>query len=465
MCSLVAACEAYDHRAQDRACHLFGARFTETTPSPDGFVYSQGTAAANGNHTIVATTGGSGGWCTLKTGAYRHPAGAAGGEGVMERTARACRATNRVRLQDYAAQHMLTGVGGADGDRPWSVTSPSFPLGAGLRLGHRECSTVPEVLAAVRYGVRVWPDGRPAAEHDMGAELSWFEASCAIPRFTPARVCKALALYDQVFLIGDSLMRHLWTAFKIAVSGDWELAGQTREQFEARHNTGIRFGPGTDPGVWEKHAKHWAAEHPDCRCDGLFSEVLACRQDGSVEAYPSSGCALFSRVRYDHMRGMNSGNRTGVWATSFLNRESQEGGTGDLCSETGRKLIAVNGGLHQQLDPHTFLKTVLLPELREVEEATATCPHVRRKLDIVVMQVDSQTGAMDAKYPNQGTGPVFAFNEHVAAYLAEHHPGVLVFRSWNLTRGCGRSDGLHLLTEANVAKASALLRMMEIAGA
>ena len=127
---------------------------------------------------------------------------------------------------------------------------------------------------------------------------------------------------------------------------------------------------------------------------------------------------MFSRVRYDQMRGMNYGNKTGKWATSVLNHESRVGGTGDLCSATGRKLIAINGGIHQKLDPHIYLDTVLLPELRELHEATAKCPDVRGKVDVVAMQIDSQVGAMDRLYPNQGAGLVFAFNQAVAAYLA-----------------------------------------------
>ena len=140
----------------------------------------------------------------------------------------------------------------------WSISLHSFPLGAPAHA----CSTVAQLLDAVKYGRRVW-DG--ATTEQTGLSRAALEAlpsrfspkRCAIPFFTPARACAAFARFSRVLLLGDSLHRHLLQAIMIALGADLGKSGLLVSQ------------------RWQtEHPKEANALRRKCQCDGQFSEAM-----------------------------------------------------------------------------------------------------------------------------------------------------------------------------------------------
>jgi hypothetical protein len=345
--------------------------------------------------------------------------------------------------------------------RPWSIRQDSFPMAA-TGDAPTDCTSVPALLGAVKLGKRVWvgeEEGGPLGPLQRQGMPSVFHPfGCSIPAYSEAEATAVLGRFDQVVLAGDSLTRHLYQAMLVVLGGD-EVSG------------GV-------PNMNERDKKK-------CRCDGMFSEADGCRSWFNPYRLSNLICKNSTRARalrpidyqifptapgralYFHWQETDGQLANPIWPG--LN----------LCG--GPKLLVMQGGLHFHSNTQLTLSKYIFPQLEAVVRAAAKCDSGSAnptRTDLVWLAHSSQSRALDSQYPQQSRDRLAVANAEIA--LAMHAkwkeilaaavlasgpftPPVLhVLDFLNLTSDAQTSDGLHSLTDANVAKAFGLLRLIEL---
>lgn len=118
-----------------------------------------------------------------------------------------------------------------------------------------QCSNAAELLQSLTYGRRVSQDG---PFHPYGCNLNFY---------TPAEVCDIMSRFDKVWIVGDSLMRHVASALHIILRQDLiegafaSWAARDREQSYI-HEKQVALKAGRPPPP---------PPLLDCRCDAAFS--------------------------------------------------------------------------------------------------------------------------------------------------------------------------------------------------
>ena len=142
---------------------------------------------------------------------------------------------------------------GGPGVRPWSVNWHTY--GANRPDALQYCSSTDVLLESLKSGIRKSLDS--TASDDVAAENvveSWFQPHrCSFRWFTWREACQVLGKFSQIYMVGDSLMRHVHHALLMLLRDDWQYGSlplklDGLEQYE------------------------------QCHCDGQFSEHLLCRE-------------------------------------------------------------------------------------------------------------------------------------------------------------------------------------------
>lgn len=287
---------------------------------------------------------------------------------------------------------------------PYSVHRTSFPLRNGSMA---PCSTVQGLLHAIEYG---WREPLHAGSwlSPNGSEPSRFVPSgCSILHHAAGTSSAAVQHYDSVHVVGDSLSRHMMQAVRLLQTGDWVNSNNS-----TLNSTG-------------------------CVCDGQFAEwPTACRRAFGAPAHPfhfvpppiKGPYSCSTNVRVPKLACPPSAKRTAIW---------------------------LQGGLHCAMNATKFLRAAR-PVFEAIDEQLALC---RGRYTVFVEGAGAQSPEMDRFYPHQALGNVRAFNDQLRAALR----GVATFVDFvPLTLGAQRSDGLHMLTEGNVAKADVLLELLAL---
>jgi hypothetical protein len=340
--------------------------------------------------------------------------------------------------------------------RPWSITAGSFPLTTGA-AGAADCATVPTLLDAIRLGKRAWvteagstgiggsssqgsssPAARLLLESSketplhrglrlQGAPSVFRPRGCAIPVYSAQAAAAVLGRFDAVRLFGDSLLRHLYQGMLAVLYGDvvsGAIPTAGRDIFTVKH----------------------------CRCDGMFSEVLGCR-----------------------VWEFNGGTHGDARAPSLhFNDPSEEhdAGAGACDGPRRLKLYGLQGGLHVHCDVTRTIDLIIMPRLMPILDALRPpkCGATPPEVHVVWLGFGSQSRALDAPFPHQSRENASAAAAEITHQLQAQWPAlaagtgaVLHVLDWaNLTADAQTSDGQHFLTDVNVAKAFALLRLMDL---
>lgn len=323
--------------------------------------------------------------------------------------------------------------------RPWSISQGSFPMTA---TGDAPaCTSVPALLGAVKLGKRVWvgeEEEGPLGPLQRQETFSVFHPfGCSIPAYSEAEAAAVLGRFDVVALHGDSLTRHLFQAMLVVLGGD-EVSG------------GV-------PNMIERDKKH-------CRCDGMFSEAAGCRSWYQPEQH------FFQNYQIPAAPALYYGGSKRLGDGRVLN----------LCG--GAKLLVMQGGVHFECNTQSTLDNLIFPQLEAVVRAAAKCDKDSAnpaRIDLVWLAHSAQSRALDSKFPRQSRDTLTVANAEIALamhvkwkqmlaaavlesgpFMHEMHLHILDFM--NLTSDAQTSDGFHSLTDVNVAKAFALLRLSEL---
>ena len=336
-----------------------------------------------------------------------------------------------------------------------------------------------------------------ALEDQLNSELSTFETSgCAVPFISGAALCELLGKFRSIDFIGDSLTRHLIQGLDILTSEDLVMGSSQ-----------MSFGD------------------KQCVCDGAFSEAAVCREQTDVlnhktqtAAYlwkpkgcptapvryvtapvlitasisndealslgilvtrtrphahqtsrspvvllPSLFVALCTRLRFWHTRFQ-------AQVSGFVNEA-----VGMTCNTTAGAtqwdqrpaVIIAGGGFHAWSNTEIFA-----PQFKKGVPALAQCAvpagQEARKgaMHLLTSFMTSQSRKMDEKWPYQSRERVAIENEKLRKVIADlGNPAggsVHVLDFLNMTTNAQTSDGMHTLSEQNIAKAGAVVALLEL---
>ena len=370
----------------------------------------------------------------------------------------------------------------------WSITAESFPLnsttsGSASNIAtSAECTNIAALLHAVKMGWRK-NGAKGSAFHPRG---------CSIPYFSAARACSALSLFSSVVLIGDSMIRHVLQALTLLLTEDMEFGAMPLPP--ARPHPLL--------SAWTRARRAEVLKW--CACDSQFSEHDLCREwyresFNLTNAFLRERDGARARVKADAAL-----NETYPALYTFSSRTKHSLSLPDVCKEAQRlvlvdaariaslrvmredewrRLLCTNlvderlspailmqtgphhiGRNHSgQSDPDHVIHANLDPVLRTIMRVAHNCSHGARPAQLLWTGLTAQVATMDAKYDGQAKGRATALNEDVGRHV-QRRWGAYVIDFYNLTDGAAASDGYHLLTEGNVAKANVLLHSLELLG-
>lgn len=241
--------------------------------------------------------------------------------------------------------------------------------------------------------------------------------------------------YNHVIFHGDSLNRHLRQAIYMSMRGDY-----------------IR-----SPNI----------KASQCICDGLFSGNKECRIfedyfDETIQVSKIKGLGLCPDTSFI------LGKRT---TAPFITRKTGKpdpGGYVDWdsvkCADSSYRgiLLVVQGGLHFFMNATDTWDTLVRPMIshQKFEECL-----IWGKVRLVWLNMHTTSPSLDKYYPVQSRENALIFNNEIREFFISS--GLIVGRDvivvdWmNMTAGAQTSDGLHSLSDVNLAKAAQILYLVE----
>ena len=320
--------------------------------------------------------------------------------------------------------------------RPWSLSASSFPTSA---PSSPPCPSVDVLLSAVRFGHRRFrsafnssaPCDRtlpPAlsCEVEPQCQSDFVPYGCSVGWLSARDACELMGQWSGLYLLGDSLTRHLTQAVLMLLTADLQWGGLPR---------------GEPNGALYR----W------CQCDGQFSAAHLCR-DWDINRF----------MQHEDVRRYGVCAGSAGWAFEYRYPRGGPNLTLQLpCSADDRrpKAVFLQGGVHLQLNAEKWVQSVVEPNLRALKELHAHCPH--QDVYVLMSGMVSQHRHGDVAYPEQSRERAEQFNAAVERYAGEEW-GVRWVDFGNLTRNAASSDGLHQLTDANLVKALAVLRSFDL---
>lgn len=338
--------------------------------------------------------------------------------------AKACVVSNLVLGRDDAFTE-----NDSKGARPWTINWLSY---GGVHPDSISfCNTTETLLASLQGGSRVHMSGPIEDDLEMeSAAVTWFQPKdCSFRWYTSQQACQILGKFSQIYLVGDSIMRHVHHAVFMVLRDDLQY--------------------GSLPLLLDD-----ASEYEMCQCDGQFSEHVLCR----------SGIASMATISDPRQAGMCSGSSAKAFA--LMNRDKaldpqlsyQMRWDSSLCNTLDRPVfVFISAGSHHKHDAATTITDVLEPVLAEVGQASLSCPHVQ--FHVAIAGLGAQSRHLDIRYPVQAREGSVQFNEKLFEFTKNRYS---LFDVWNLTRNAPTSDGYHYLSDVNMVKAMYLLNYLEM---
>ena len=339
--------------------------------------------------------------------------------------AKECISHNNVLARDDGAGHA------SPEGRPWSVNWHTY--GGSQADALRHCANRKLLLESLKNGIRRHHDS--TASDDVASENaaeSWFQPHhCAFRWFTWREACQVLGKFSQIYMIGDSMMRHVHHALLMILRDDWQY--------------------GSLPLKLEK-----LEQYERCHCDGQFSEHDLCRQhlpDTATMNDPRQfGVCMGSSSRPFalHSREVSLyGGYKLIWDNS-------------TCADLDRPVFIFMGlgaGVQFHHEAQRAISDGILPLMAEIDEAAGACPRV--KFHKAFIGLHAQSRNLDHRYAFQARELTVHFNVEVSRYLREEH-AMDYFDPWNLTKNAPTSDGYHQLSDVNLVKAMYLLNYLDL---
>ena len=322
-----------------------------------------------------------------------------------ERAVNYCGPINAVRQRDDNQLEKF------DERRPYSLLPA--PISGGSLLP--ECGDLDAYLRAVKLGTRHW-----AEEADTGNETvpsTFAPHGCHAPTVPPSKesVCDTLDQYSTVVFAGDSLTRHMRQALDMSIRGNFTHGGIVSDSEEVR---------------------------AVCVCDGQFSENSLCRPGRLVRDVPP--VCPGSSFSFGKRQG-----RQLWWGEVTCDRPNYKG-----------LLLVLQWGLHSKMNANLTNLEFLTPVFEHPRFKECMW---RGKARVIWLAPTAQSTKLDERYPHQARLAVLDFEREIQAELGASGYGdeLVTLDWWNLTKDSPTSDGLHSLTEVNLAKASQMLYLLD----
>ena len=330
--------------------------------------------------------------------------------------------------------------------RPYSIISPSLILEEEtVSLLLPRCQNVNDYLYAIKYGERIWPyNNNSQQNNDDDAKPSLFNPHrCHVPSIPPppSNTCDILNQYSHVIFHGDSLTRHLRQAVYMSMRGDYITGGVMT------------------------NATHVLEE---CKCDGQFSEAKVCRtfdnyfddtmeprdiipgSDGDVKLCPNASFAFGKREMSPYLtrKGQIDPGKSIDWDSI------------DCIDDTYKGIfIVLQGGSHWKSNSTETFANLIQPVITHHKYRECSC---LGKVRLIWLAMNAQSSALDVPYPQQSREKALLFNEEIRQSFIDvgfvpNNEDVLIIDWWNMTADAQSSDGLHYLSDINLAKAAQIL--------
>lgn len=340
--------------------------------------------------------------------------------------------------------------------RPYSI-SPMLPPEA---LALPKCISLDHYLSAIKLGTRMWPNnnnknndngndnnGTTAAATDQKASV-FLPYGCHVPSIPPppSQTCATLNRYNHVLFHGDSLTRHVRMAIHMSMRGNFVTGGLMTN----------------DPRVAD-----------DCKCDGQFSEARLCR---TSDAYFDETMQPRRAPRGEGDRGVPPacpvsefvlGKR---YMAPWLTRRGKVDVGANIdwssidCRDANYKgvLLFLQGGLHWYMNASDTFEAMVKPVIAHPKFEECLC---FGKVRMIWEARNAQSRVADEYYPHQSRENGLLFNEEIRKSFESTGlvlgKDVLILDWWNMTADAQSSDGVHYLSDVNLAKAAHLLYLVE----
>jgi hypothetical protein len=306
--------------------------------------------------------------------------------------------------------------------RPLSIGTQDF-------VSHHthECSSVQDVLNAVKLGERRWEN----QDQLEAKNLSWavkekspstfIPHGCDIPALSQERICAIMGRFSHIVVIGDSHSRHVQGGIHVGLKNDFVSGAMVT----------------SDPVRKEK-----------CRCDGQFSEHVECRQLGSgfysFETQKLGLCPKETNHAVETYHPYMTYNFAGV----NCSKEDSRG-----------MLLLLQGGLHfsSQAVPtyNDFMPIWQHPVVNNCAKY--------KKLIVIWGSFNTQSTSSDKRYPHQSPQNGIIFNQQMQELFDSNGMENITTIDWmNFTKGAQTSDGVHYLMNVNFFKAQKLLFLADL---
>ena len=122
-------------------------------------------------------------------------------------------------------------------------------------------------------------------------------------------------------------------------------------------------------------------------------------------------------------------------------------------------LIVLQGGLHWFMNATDTFDSLIQPVI--THDRFHECLSLG-KIRLIWLAMTAQSRLLDDPYSHQKRENAVVFNEEIRkSFIEAGYPDILILDWYNMTNDSQTSDGLHSLTEVNLAKASQLLYLVE----
>eukprot|EP00571_Detonula_confervacea_P009995 CAMPEP_0172304864 /NCGR_PEP_ID=MMETSP1058-20130122/6234_1 /TAXON_ID=83371 /ORGANISM="Detonula confervacea, Strain CCMP 353" /LENGTH=410 /DNA_ID=CAMNT_0013016263 /DNA_START=272 /DNA_END=1504 /DNA_ORIENTATION=+ len=350
------------------------------------------------------------------------------------RAAQFCMGKNKVPLR---ANFVVPRVRSWGELRPYSI-SPILNL---TRTLMPRCQNLNDYLSSIKLGTRSWPNSQNS--NDDAASSVFVPFDCYVPSLPPppAKTCDILGQYNHVIFHGDSLTRHMRQAMYMSMRGNFISGGVMT------------------------HAPHVLDQ---CTCDGQFSEAYVCRTFESyfhetIQPREISGeipklcpAATFTFGKQAMAPWLTRKGKTDPGRSVDWNNVD--------CADTTFKglLLVMQGGLHWLSNASDTFENMVQPVVVHPKYRECAC---LGKVRLLWVAMNVQSTAYDEQWPHQSREKALIFNEEMRNSFISIGltPGedVLILDWWNMTVDAQTSDGLHYLSDVNLAKAAQILYLAE----
>ena len=294
------------------------------------------------------------------------------------------------------------------------------------------CHNLTDYLSSIKLGTRSWPllsSQNITSSYEQKASI-FSPFGCFVPGLLPppSKVCNVLGQYNHVIFQGDSITRHLRQAMYMSMKGDF-----------------VKGSP-LQPQILEK-----------CTCDGQFSEAEACR---FYQGY------LEQTIQPREIREMLCENASAFWFGKGSHHLDREPVNWDLvnCTDANYRgiLLVLGGGFHFKFNVTETFAAVMEPVLKHPKYQQCAC---LGKVRLLWIAMHAQSPSLNNQFPHQSRDNAIRFNVNMRELFVSRGliPGkdVLIMDWWNLTANAQSSDGVHQLSDVNMAKAAHILYLVE----